>query len=264
MPRSISLAACKAPRQCWSPVFGGGTSDFSVIRFERQDGRVRARPLGNAGIGIAGDTFDYRIIDHVVSPLLGKYSNYRSFGKVLTLPNGYYSNFARWNQLALMKTTGELRQLRELARYVEKPEMLERFIEIIENDHGFALYKAVSSVKAMLSTEPQGEFCFCAGNVDIETSITRGQFEDWIAPDVRRIERTVDDALADAKVDESQIVHVFLTGGSSFIPAIQRLFVERFGEARIDAGDRFESIASGLALIGLGEDVTQWTVPRAR
>ena len=43
--------------------FGGGTSDFSVMRFSRKGGRLSAQPLGHAGIGIAGDTFDYRIID---------------------------------------------------------------------------------------------------------------------------------------------------------------------------------------------------------
>ena len=52
--------------------FGGGTSDFSVIRFEGAGRARRARPLGHAGVGVAGDTFDYRIIDKVVSPRLGK------------------------------------------------------------------------------------------------------------------------------------------------------------------------------------------------
>ncbi len=48
--------------------FGGGTSDFSVMRFERKGGRLAATPLSHAGIGIAGDSFDYRIVDAMVSP----------------------------------------------------------------------------------------------------------------------------------------------------------------------------------------------------
>ncbi|WP_439334106.1 TetR family transcriptional regulator, partial [Stenotrophomonas maltophilia] len=32
--------------------FGGGTSDFSVMRFERSGGTLRAEPLGHAGVGI--------------------------------------------------------------------------------------------------------------------------------------------------------------------------------------------------------------------
>jgi hypothetical chaperone protein len=63
--------------------FGGGTSDFSVIRFIRKGTSLKAHPLGNAGIGIAGDAFDYRIIDNIVSPKLGKGAMYRSFGKTV-------------------------------------------------------------------------------------------------------------------------------------------------------------------------------------
>jgi hypothetical chaperone protein len=58
--------------------FGGGTSDFSVLRFEPRSNR-RVEALGHAGIGIAGDTFDYRIIDRVISPRLGKGSTYRVY-----------------------------------------------------------------------------------------------------------------------------------------------------------------------------------------
>ena len=35
--------------------FGGGTSDFSLIRFERRGNRVTATPIGHAGVAIAGD-----------------------------------------------------------------------------------------------------------------------------------------------------------------------------------------------------------------
>ncbi len=51
--------------------FGGGTSDFSVMRFE--PGSVRpVVALGHAGVGIAGDTFDYRIMDAVVFASAGQ------------------------------------------------------------------------------------------------------------------------------------------------------------------------------------------------
>src|SRR4249919_421411 len=33
--------------------FGGGTSDFSIIRFEREAGAIRAIPLGRSGVGVA-------------------------------------------------------------------------------------------------------------------------------------------------------------------------------------------------------------------
>lgn len=68
--------------------FGGGTSDFSLIHVgptRRTKGSVAI--LGNAGVGIAGDAFDAKIIRHLVSPSLGAGSQLRSLGKILTVPN---------------------------------------------------------------------------------------------------------------------------------------------------------------------------------
>lgn len=240
--------------------FGGGTSDFSVMRFARKDGRVTAQALGHAGIGLAGDAFDYRIIDNVVSPRLGKGAGYRSFGKTLTLPNGYYSNFARWNQLAMMKTTGELKELKELARLAVDPDPLLHLIDIIEKDLGFALYRSVAAAKIALSSADRVEFRFHCDGLAISEAITRKQFEDWIADDVDAIAQTVDKALADAGIGSGDVDKVFLTGGSSFIPAIWKVFGERFGEARLATGDQFESIAYGLALIGRSPGLPDWAV----
>jgi hypothetical chaperone protein len=240
--------------------FGGGTSDFSVMRFSRKGGVLRAEPLGHAGIGIAGDAFDYRIVDRVVSPRLGKGGLYRSMGKTLSMPNHYYANFARWNQLALMKGSGDLKELRELARAALEPEPLEKFISIIEYDLGFALYRAVSSAKVALSGQDETDFRFRGEGVDIQARIARRDFEGWIAEDVGRIAGTLDQALSKAGVGPDAIERVFLTGGTSFVPAIRNLFVERFGETRLTSTDQFESIAYGLALMGRSEAPERWAL----
>ncbi len=238
--------------------FGGGTSDFSVMRFERRDGRLTAEPLSHAGIGIAGDSFDYRIVDHVVSPVLGKGSDYRSMDKLLTVPNRYYANLARWHQLAMMKSNGDLQGLRDLEKVAVAPDGLRKFIDIIDYDLGLALYRAVSEAKVSLSAADAADFRFAAEGVEIAGRITRKDFERWIAADVARIADTIDEALAGAGVKESEIEKVFLTGGTSFVPAIRRLFTSRFDEAKLTNGDQFESIAYGLALIGQEPDAERW------
>jgi hypothetical chaperone protein len=240
--------------------FGGGTSDFSVMRFSRKGGVLRAEPLGHAGIGIAGDNFDYRIIDHVVSPRLGKGGLYRSFGKVLPLPTHYYAKLARWHELALMKGSAELRELRELARYALDPAPLADFIGIVELDLGFSLYRAVSAAKVALSASDRVEFRFADGSIDIRSTITRSDFEGWISEDLERIAATVDQVLGKANIGPRQVEKVFLTGGTSFVPAVQRLFADRFGKETLTSADQFESIAYGLALIGQTADPDQWAV----
>jgi hypothetical chaperone protein len=238
--------------------FGGGTSDFSVMRFHRQDGQTKAVALGHAGIGIAGDAFDYRIIDRVVSPRLGKGTDYVPWDKRLTMPNRYYANFARWSQLALMKSSGELKDLRALQKQAIDPDAIGDFIEIIENDLGFELYRAVTAAKIELSSQDKTALRFAHGQINISAEISRQAFESWIAEDVAAIARTVDAALANARIAGDAISKVFLTGGSSFIPAIRRIFTDRFGDDKITSGDQFESIAYGLALIGQSPSPGDW------
>ncbi|MDQ2764674.1 MAG: Hsp70 family protein, partial [Pseudomonadota bacterium] len=72
--------ALDAPATVLIGDFGGGTSDFSLLRFEPGAAR-RVTPLASAGVAVAGDSFDYRIIDRVISPHLGKNSTYRVIGK---------------------------------------------------------------------------------------------------------------------------------------------------------------------------------------
>src|SRR3546814_1339121 len=51
--------------------FGGGTTDFSIVRVAEPGAPRRCVPLASSGIGIAGDSFDYRIVDRLVLPLPG-------------------------------------------------------------------------------------------------------------------------------------------------------------------------------------------------
>ena len=55
-------------------------------------------------------------------------------------------------------------------------------------------------------------------------------------------------ALAGSGVRPGEVDRVFLTGGSSFVPAVRRIFATRFGEDRIQTGNEFTSVAHGLSL----------------
>jgi len=242
--------------------FGGGTSDFSLIRFEPRGNSVAATPLGHAGVGIAGDNFDYRIIDAIVSPHLGKGTLFRSFDKILPVPQHYHASFARWHLLAMLKTPEHIRELERLARASLAPDKIGKFLDVIRHDWGFNIYRAVSDAKISLSSSATTRFALKVGAIDIDERITRDDFERWIADDISRIEHTVDDLLAAQAVEARDVDTVFLTGGSSFIPAVRRVFAARFGAERLAAGHNFLSVAYGLALIGLEEDIAPWRASR--
>jgi hypothetical chaperone protein len=229
--------------------FGGGTSDFSVLRFEPGPPR-RVAALGHAGVGIAGDAFDFRIIDHVVSPRLGKNTTYRVMGGApLPVPPAWYAGFARWHQLSMMRAPRTLRDIAEVARTAEHPEALHDLIRLIEEDAGYALYRAVSGVKAALSAADHAVLDFRHGRFALNAPIARADFEAWIAPELARIGAAVDAALADAATAPDRVDRVFLTGGTSLVPAVRRIFEARFGADRVVAGGEFVSVAEGLALM---------------
>jgi hypothetical chaperone protein len=241
--------------------FGGGTSDFSLVRFERgADGVLRSTPLSRSGVGIAGDAFDYRIIDQLVSPELGKGSEYKSFSNKLPIPQRYYAAFARWDQLALLRASKDMRDIRALERTAVEPDKIAALIEVLDGNHGYALYKSVSALKEALSSHMEATFRFEAGSVHIEKQVARSDFEGWIAPELSAIETAVGQALERANLTEAGVDRVFLTGGSSFVPAVRDIFLRRFGAEKIESGGEFESIASGLALIGRETDLDLWTM----
>ena len=116
-------------------------------------------------------------------------------------------------------------------------------------------------MKRALSSNEAADFRFDSDDLTIAAEVSRDRFESWIAPDLARIAETVDEALASARLDAGAIDHVFLTGGSSLIPALRRIFEERFGADRIATGDELTSIAHGLALIGAAPDLADWSAP---
>ncbi|WP_086553495.1 Hsp70 family protein [Acetobacter sp. DmW_043] len=229
--------------------FGGGTSDFSVLHFD-PDRPDRTRPLGHSGTGIAGDQFDNRIISNVVAPLLGRDCTYRVMGgEPLPVPIEWYNALGHWHRLALMRTPRTMRDMEDVCRTVSEPDKLQAFIDLVEDQQGQSLYRAVSAVKTALSHADSAELVFRHGKLNIRHTVTRSDFERWITPDLERFNATIERALNNAGLNAAEIDRVFLTGGTSFVPAVRQLFIDRFGADRVDTGGEFVSVAEGLALI---------------
>ncbi len=236
----------RAPATVLVGDFGGGTSDFSVFRFE-PGGVIQ---LGHAGIGIAGDSFDRRLLNQIVCPLLGKDDTYCIMGKDMPIPVSLYRQLAQWHRLSLMRTPQVLREIADLARTASHPERLLALRHIIEDEAGYDLYQAVSALKTRLSRQDSALFEFSHRGLAIKRKVRRAEFDAWIAPELASIAATVDGLLATPGVQGIGIDHVFLTGGTSLVPAVRQLFIDRFGPAAISGGGEFVSVAEGLALIG--------------
>jgi hypothetical chaperone protein len=232
--------------------FGGGTSDFSLLRVGpgvQRRGRTPQDVLGNSGVRLAGDSFDARIVRKLVSPALGSDSYARSMNKILpAVPAWIYANLERWHYLSFLRTHEVTEILRSARLRALEPEKIKALSTLIEEDLGYQLHQAVQRVKFELSHAESAEFRFRDGSMELEIAVTRTEFEGWIVDELHSIERCVDELLETAGVSPRDVDCVFLTGGSSFVPAVRRIFTKRFGEQRIRSGNEFTSVAHGLAL----------------
>ena len=228
--------------------FGGGTSDFCLIEVgpsRRRQPRTANDIIGAAGVAVAGDAFDAKIVRNVVAERLGKGSLRQVFlGGQVPIPNWIYRELERWH-LRSRKTLGFLHEVAEGAL---APDRIEALIHVVENDLGYTLYRAVQAAKTDLSSADACDFHFADAPVEIERRILRSEFETWIEEELRAIGACVDGLMAETGTPAEAVDRVFMTGGSAFVPAVRRLFAERFGEHKLTGGGELISVASGLAL----------------
>ncbi len=231
--------------------FGGGTSDFCLIRLG--PGRAALdRPedaiIGTNGVGIAGDAFDRRIVQNGLGSHFGKDATFESDDKILPVPAWIYGKLERWHHIGFLNVPSTLRLLRDLERKIDRPEQLGQLLALIEYNLGYHLYRAVEGAKIDLSHAEATVLVFDHDPVRIRRPITRTEFEGWIAPELAAIEACVDGLLDATAIQASAVDRIFLTGGSSLVPAVRAIFARRFGAAKLSAGGEFISVASGLAL----------------
>jgi hypothetical chaperone protein len=148
----------------------------------------------------------------------------------------------------LLRGKDVLDMLKSVHAQALEPEKIGALIHFIKEDLGFNLHRSVQKLKRDLSNDPVAEFRFSDGFVDLAAVVKRAQFEEWISEELERIAQCVDSLLSSSGVRPADVNMVFLTGGSSFVPAVRRIFETRFGEKRIRSGNEFTSVARGLAL----------------
>jgi hypothetical chaperone protein len=169
------------------------------------------------------------------------------------MPEWIYSDLSRWHYLSFLKSSDTIEMLRGIRSQSFEPERIGGLLHIVQNDLGFYLHQAVQAMKVELSSELVGSFVFEDHVVQMNGKVKRPTFEKWIDPDLEKIRGCVDRLLQATALAPGDVDRVFLTGGSSLVPAVRKIFENRFDVGRISGGSEFTSVAKGLALRALAE-----------
>ena len=225
---------------------GGGTADFSALLL-RPDGRHEV--LATNGVRIGGDDFDGSLMWNKVVARFGWGSQYESWGKYLDVPPHIYRALCHWDRIPFLKESEIRRDLKYILKGSTNPAAIERLIALIDGDLCYALFQAVIGTKHALSESERATLAFDEGGIRVACDLARGEFEAMISQEVARLRAETLETLRQAGIAVGEAEACFLTGGTSLVPAIGRMYRDLFGPSRVRTGDTFTSVAVGLALM---------------
>jgi len=227
--------------------FGGGTLDLCLLR--RRLGGFEV--IATHGIALGGDRIDQRLFERLLFPLLGKGETWRRQGVDRRIDTRfpfelYEPLLVNWAMTYLLNQ-GRFRGpvLERIAEGGPASRKFERLNDLVSRNYGYAVFQALRSLKANLSEREEATLDI--PEIDVALTVSRTQFEVLIADFLDEAAAAVDGLLAAARIYPANVDAVVRTGGSSLIPAVERLLEDRF-PGRVYEHDPFTSVAAGLAL----------------
>ena len=231
--------------------FGGGTSDFSVIRvkggaFARSDRRSDVLALG--GVYVAGDKFDSQLMWDKVAYHFGRHARYKTMAKDewVNIPKSIIYTLCQWHRIPLLRARKTREHIRVIKGTTDDRRAIEHLENIISDNYGFFLFQAIEKAKCELSDRELSLISFMERDLCINEKVGKAEFEALNGDNFQQIADCIDEVVASSGLLPAQIDTVFLTGGTSRIPHIQALFVDRFGQDKLEQREAFTSVVHGL------------------
>ena len=228
---------------------GGGTSDFTTIRLNKQRSALADRSadvLSSTGIHIGGTDFD-RLLDlATVMPLLG----YKHIGTgARPVPNSVFFDLSTWHFIHRAYTRKALHFASELWTDFSDQTLHQRLMQALEEQRGHRMLASVEAAKIA---------CSLSGN---PTAVDLYFLETGLAPTLdatvmqealqQAIAQVVECALACVQASGLDRVDVvYLTGGSSALRPLVHALQTAMPQAHLVQGNPFGGVAAGLAVVG--------------
>ena len=230
--------------------FGAGTTDLTLMHLgpsRREAGDRRADVVASSGVYVGGDRFDAAIMKHKLFTHFGHGSTYLPTlgAKRMEMPTYVSSRLLSWNEMSLIRERKTRELIDLMLKSSDRKPAIEALHDLVMYNLGFRLYRAIEAAKVTLSTEKKARIDFDEERIHVHETITRDEFETASAHLIDELEACADELLTRVPAG-LHIDSVFLTGGSSHVPSVRRLFARKFGEERLRTADAFTSVVEGL------------------
>ena len=230
---------------------GGGTSDFSVVRVGPRHAGKRERKddiLANHGVHIAGTDFDRRVELAAILPEYG----FGAMGPSVAgapareVPSGVYFDLATWHLINTVYSPARTAELRGMRGFYGNPRHYERLMIVIDERLGHELAARAESAK--IAVAEGGATRIDLSHTEHRLGVDLSEY-DAVQAIESDIERIVDAArVTVGQAGLTQIDALYFTGGSTGLRLLANRIAAAFPAAHVARGDRFASVATGLAL----------------
>lgn len=232
--------------------FGGGTSDFSIMRLRPESARQTERSgdmLAQGGVYIGGDSFDSDIMWHKGTPHFGRgVKEEYERGKWLELPLTYFTNICTWEKMNFLDTLQWRNNIQKSYVFSKHNPKVKNLLTLVEKNLGYQLFRSIEQTKFGLTKQDVCGLDFSAEGIELHETVDIQTFEqEIIQKNLQKIETYLLDFLSKQQIRPEQIDTVFMTGGTAFVRPIQWMFARVFGQDKLRSGDNFNSVAIGLA-----------------
>lgn len=231
--------------------FGGGTSDFTVLRMGRE--RFTDKDvLAVGGIPIAGDRFDGAIMKNMVAPHFGTDVTYKlPMGSVeLKLPLHLINKMCSPADISFLSRKDIMNLLKDAQKWslgANDAKKMDRLFLLVEEHLGYKLFRSIEATKIRLSDAGEVVFSFDHPGIEIEETVFGADFKVFSQDLVDKIVGALDETLSRAQTRADQVDIVCMTGGTAKIPALSHELERRFGKDKLRQHRHFHSVIGGLA-----------------
>ena len=229
---------------------GGGTSDFTLLKVGNSQLKHHRDEdiLANNGVHIGGTDFDKALSLQFIMPGLGMGSLMAGSSSQIEVPKSIYHDLTSWHMLNFIYTPKAIAHIKQILSVAEDKKRIGRLIHVLENKQGHEIMQNAEASKINLSDALHTQINLTNIDVDFLIELSRKEFDQSVEKLVLDINDTIINTLSMAKIKADQVATVFLTGGTTLIPAVQEKLRSIFSKSEFIQGDIFGSVGKGLTI----------------